>query len=133
MCAVQSVPRIWKAWRLVVWKFARTAQFGYYAERISRISKTIGMTYLKKTKLPLYCSINTDRHGTQRVRFRYKGGFSCYLSAKPGTPEFKRQYAEALAGIKPKQGAGEATPGTIAKLFAKYYQSPEFKYLSKNT
>ncbi len=51
------------------------------------------------SRLPKYCSRNKNQLGNKYVRFK-KGKFSTYLTDKPDSEEFMRQYANALKGIK---------------------------------
>ena len=81
---------------------------------------------MQKRKLPMYCHWAKDRHGKFRIRFRRRG-FSCYIYSKPGTNEFVADYEQCISAQKPSIGAGKLKPGSIAKLFAIYYESPEFK------
>jgi len=67
-----------------------------------------------------------------RVRFRTKNS-SRYIYENPGTPAFKKEYEAALTGKNVGLGAGQAGPGTITKLFAIYYKSPEFTGLAETT
>jgi integrase len=88
-----------------------------------------------KSGLPRYCSWNTDRHGTRRVRFR-KGGFSTYLAGVPWSEEFMRQYGAALDGVQVQAsnlGAARTIPGSFDALCVSYYRSPEFRGLKAST
>jgi integrase len=76
-----------------------------------------------KSGLPKYCAWNLDReNGKRRVRFR-KGTLSTYLIGTPWSPEFMRQYAAALEGVKAHAsnvGAGRTVDGTVNALVAAY-------------
>jgi integrase len=89
-----------------------------------------------KSGLPKHCSWNTDRHGTQRVRFR-KRGFSTYLTGIPWSEGFMRQYAAALEGVRaPNIGAERTIAGTVNALVSAYLDpnsSSPFKTLGKET
>jgi integrase len=82
-----------------------------------------------KSGLPKYCAWNLDReNGKRRVRFR-KGAFSTYLTGTPWSPEFMRQYAAALEGVKAHAsnvGAGRTVAGTVNALIVAYLESPLF-------
>jgi len=80
----------------------------------------------------MYCHWAKDRHGKYRIRFRHRG-FSCYIYSKPGTNEFNLDYERCMSAQKPAIGADKVKHGSIAKLFAIYYQSPEFKGLREST
>lgn len=51
------------------------------------------------SNLPKYCHRNENQLGNKFIRFR-KGTFSTYLTGKPWSEDFMRQYADALNGIK---------------------------------
>jgi hypothetical protein len=75
-----------------------------------------------KSGLPKHCSWNVDRHGTRRVRFRWRG-FSTYLTGTPWSESFMLQYAAALDGVKAQAsnvGAGRTVAGTVNALVAAY-------------
>jgi integrase len=78
-----------------------------------------------KSGLPKHCSWNLDReNGKRRVRFR-KGGFSTYLTGIPWSPDFMRQRAAALDGVKAERqeiGAERTKPGTVNALIVSYYK-----------
>lgn len=79
----------------------------------------------RRRKLDRYVSAFTDRHGTERFRFR-RGGVSRYLPP-PGSPEYKAAYNEALHGII---GVARVRPGTVNDLAARFYGSVGFKSVS---
>jgi integrase len=87
---------------------------------------------LRKRKLPMYCHWAKDRHGKYRIRFRSRS-FSHYIYSAPGTPGFAADYEQCLLNRRPAIGASEVKPGSIAKLFAKYYETREFKELAEST
>ena len=75
-----------------------------------------------KNGLPKYCGLNTDRHGTRRVRFR-KGGFQTYLTGTPWSDDFMRQYAAALDGVKAQaaaRGTERVITGSLNALITAY-------------
>lgn len=84
-------------------------------------------------KLPLYCRFTKDRHGKIRVRFEKRNAFSAYIYSKIGTKEFTADYANCLAGASPAIGVATVANGTIAKLFALWYQHPNFLQLKDST
>lgn len=53
----------------------------------------------------MYVSSFRDRHGTERFRFRRKGGITCYLRNKPDSDEFAAEYALLLADTEPPEAA----------------------------
>jgi integrase len=83
-------------------------------------------------RLPKWCTINLDRRGRPRVRFRRRG-VSLYLSGMPWSEPFMRQYAAALALQAPPVGAERTTPGSFSALVVAYYASTEFKRLAPAT
>lgn len=76
----------------------------------------------RKRKLDKYVSVFTDRHGTERFRFR-RDGSSRYLPP-PGSKEYKEAYAEALTGVAK---LARAKPGTVNDLVSRFYQSISFR------
>jgi len=87
---------------------------------------------MKKRKLPMYCHWAKDRHGKFRIRFRTRN-FSSYIYSKPGTSEFISDYQQCLLNRQPSIGSNVVKPGSIAKLIATYYETPEFKGLREST
>src|SRR5262245_27305749 len=92
---------------------------------------------MKRTKsgLPKYCSLNTDRHGKSRVRFR-RHGFSTYLNGTPWSDAFMREYGNALEELKTQRseiGASRTLPGSVDALAVSYYGSGEFLALQPST
>ena len=84
--------------------------------------------------LPKFCSWNTDRHGTRRVRFR-KGSFSTYLTGIPYSEDFLRQYAAALEGVQAQTsnvGASRTIPGSFDALVISFYRG-DFQRLKPST
>jgi integrase len=80
-----------------------------------------------KSGLPRYCSYNTDRGGTRRVRFRLRG-FSTYLTGTPWSEDFMRQYAAALDGVKGHAaalGRARLVAGSVNELVAAYLDCSE--------
>ena len=86
-----------------------------------------------RSGLPKYCGWNTDHHGKRRVRFRRRG-VSVYLTGIPWSPDFMKQYAVALDGMKGQAiGAARTIPGSFNALCVSYYRSPEFAGLKAST
>ena len=86
--------------------------------------------------LPKYVSEFRDRHGKYRVRFRRKGQDTYYFKARPGTDEFALEYQACLAGVEApvvQPGAGRAAHGSIDDLIARYYRSPAWNGMSKES
>ena len=104
-------------------------QSGYSLGPSNLNERTIGIDM--KRPLPLHCHYFTDRHGKNRIRFQIRFGFSTYIKSKPGTPEFRKEYALAMLGKLPS--VKKAYPGTISKLIEIYYKSPEFVILRDTT
>lgn len=85
-----------------------------------------------------YVVKDVDRHGNERFYFRRRGQRKIRLRAKPGTPEFQREYEAALAAnsngeLMSVNDGGAATPGTWRWLCQRYMQSAEFRQLDPNT
>jgi integrase len=55
------------------------------------------------------------------------------MYSKPGSEGFRNDYAECLANRLPSAGIDKVKPGSIAKLIAIYYASPEFRGLREST
>lgn len=87
---------------------------------------------MPKRRLPRYCSWNHDQRGNVYVRFR-RAGYSVNLHAQPGTPEFDRQYADALLNNRTVSGMSRVKPGSMKALAVQYYASPEFRGLREAT
>jgi integrase len=87
---------------------------------------------MSKRKLPMYCHWAKDRHGKFRIRYR-KEGFSCYIYSKVGSKEFIADYEQCISAQRPPIGAAKVKPGSIAKLIAIYYESPEYKGCRQST
>lgn len=82
------------------------------------------MTKRMPRKLPLYVVIERTRHGKIVFYFRIGKGERRRLNGVPGTPEFKRAYAAAMAGeaipeSKPDTGA----PKSLRWLIERYMES----------
>jgi integrase len=77
-------------------------------------------------RLPQNVTRFKDRHDKWRYRWRKKGR-TVYIHAKPGTPEFYREVAEA-------ETVGQGPPpGTFDDLILRYYQSPRWTQLAETT
>lgn len=83
--------------------------------------------------LPKYASEFVDRHGKPRVRLRKSGFQTVYLTVKPGTPEFTQQYHSWLKGGKIEAGAARVVRGTFDDLIMRYYASPQWKNIPKDS
>ena len=80
-----------------------------------------------------YLSQDIDRHGNVRVYVR-RHGRKVRLRSAPGSPEFMREYEDALAGIAVTAEPATAAPRTTLKwLVSAYYQSAEFRRLADST
>lgn len=76
-------------------------------------------------RLPRYCVEDIDRYGNIRIYLRRKGQPKIKLDGTPWTPDFMRQYDEALgAESKPSPGV---QPNTWEWLCRKYLASDTFK------
>lgn len=76
-------------------------------------------------RLPPYCIEDVDRYGKVRVYLRRKGQKKVKIDGTPWTPEFMRQYDEAM-GAAPKPQPG-VQPETWEWLCRKYLASDLFK------
>jgi integrase len=76
-----------------------------------------------KSGLPKHCTMQIDRHGARRVRFRTRT-VSAYLTGAPWTEEFMRQYAALKDRVEAKRADGvggeRSGPGSINALIASY-------------
>jgi len=86
---------------------------------------------MKRKKWPR-ASFYTDRHGTRRWRYRYKG-FSAELGTNYGSGEFIRRYEAAENRERVGAGTERTAPGTFTAVIASYYRSPMFKGLEDST
>jgi integrase len=82
----------------------------------------------------LYVVEDVDRHGNVRLYFRRPGQRKIRLRGKPGTPEFQREYEDALEA----EGSGQLKRANVSKAAAqatwrglclRYFQSTEFRQL----
>lgn len=79
-----------------------------------------------------YVSEFNDRHGKVRRRFRRKGFHTIYLNGEPNTPQFMREYADAMEGkVVPTRKAIKSR--SIADLTIRYLQSSNFKTTAPST
>ena len=85
-----------------------------------------------KPKLPRYVNIFTDRHGGLRCYFRH-AGIRIALHGEIGSPEWWRQYSDALAGHPVTAPRLPATPrvraGSVASVIAAVIASAEYQNL----
>ncbi len=83
-----------------------------------------------------YLVEDVDRHGNVRIYFRRPGHPKVRLYGLPGSAEFQKAYADAIARTKPGLApvAGEKkAQGSLAWLCMKYYASAEFNQLDQRT
>lgn len=79
-----------------------------------------------------YVNAFTDRHGRQRVYFRYKG--RSYPMPPVGTPEFYEEYARLLRTVaKLSAPNADPSPTSIEWLIKQYQASPEWSALADRT
>ena len=80
-----------------------------------------------------YVAEDNDRHGNVRLYLRKPGLAKTRLPGPLGSPEFWAAYHKALAAAPaPVRHAGPL-PGSIRRLVAEYYKTPEFKRLDAKT
>jgi integrase len=83
-----------------------------------------------------HCSWEIDRHGTRRVRFRWRK-ISRYVPGTPGSPEFMAAYArlldEATTSKPAPVGADRSAPHSLGALIKAYRASPAFKNTAPET
>lgn len=77
----------------------------------------------RKRKLDKWVTAFTDRHGTERFRFR-RDGVSIYLPP-PGSDEYKEAYRKACNGL-----TARVREGTVNDLVARFYASIGFRNVS---
>lgn len=77
-----------------------------------------------KTRYP-NVTVDPDRHGKLRARFRKAGRKPVYLATLPDQPGFDAEYA-ALIDQRPLVRVREI-PGTINALCTRYYESADFR------
>lgn len=68
-------------------------------------------------------TVNPDRHGKLRARFR-RDGLSVYLKSLPDQPGFEAEY-KALLQMK-VEASDRVIPGSVNDLVARYYRSADF-------
>lgn len=68
-------------------------------------------------------TVNPDRHGKLRARFRKVGTTPVYMKALPDQPGFDAEYQTLLSS--PRQ-IDRAIPGSIGDLVTRYYRSGDF-------
>ena len=86
-------------------------------------------------KLPPYVEAWHDRHGKLRVYFRKGKGGRVSLPSEIDSDEFRRAYADALAGLVSKKAIklGAVQSGTIGALIVAYLKSGGFLDLRATT
>lgn len=81
-----------------------------------------------------YLISDTDRHGNKRWYVRKPGQRKIRLREEPGTPEFVVAYKKALETLpEPKRGRAQIKPHSLQWLILRYYASPTFKQLDRQT
>jgi integrase len=88
-----------------------------------------------RRKLP-YVSGFEDIRGTRRWRFRRKGQASYYFKSAYLSSGFMEEYQACLAGTAAphvEAGAERTRPGSIDDLVARYYRSPAWQGLTKES
>lgn len=85
---------------------------------------------MPRNGLPKHCSWEIDRHGSQRVRFRWRK-VSRYVAGKPWSPDFMEIYGRLLAEATPPPsapaiGASRSAPHSLGALIKAYLASPPF-------
>lgn len=76
-----------------------------------------------KTRYP-GVTVNPDRHGKLRARFRKAGRKPVYMKTLPDQPGFKAEY-QALLEAAP-QIESRAIPGSVSDLLERYYRAADF-------
>lgn len=90
-----------------------------------------------RLKLPPYVHAFTDRHGKSRYYLRRPGFKRIPLPGLPWSPEFMAAHSGGMAGdiaggqLAP--GENRTRPGTISALIVAYFNSAQFKSLSRST
>ena len=89
-----------------------------------------------KRPLPLYVSEFADRHGKYRLRFRRKGQATYYFRNPYPSDAFWEEYAACRSGVaapKIEAGAGRARHGSIDDLIIRFYRSPGWQGMTKES
>lgn len=71
-------------------------------------------------------TVDPDRHGKLRARFRKAGRAPVYMKHLPDEKGFKEEYQALLTGLPPIV-IRTAKPGSVADLASRYYASGDFK------
>ncbi len=71
-------------------------------------------------------TVDPDRHGKLRARFRKAGRKPVYMKHLPDEKGFKEEY-EALLADRPLIVVRQAVPGSVGDLVSRYYASGDFK------
>src|SRR5262245_13176819 len=74
-----------------------------------------------------------DRHGKPRFYFRRPGFRLVPLSGLPWSPDFMRDYEEALTSQPAPIGSERVKPGTIRAVAVSYYNSVAFRSMKPST
>lgn len=85
---------------------------------------------------PRYVTEFADRHGKYRLRFRRKGQATYYFKAAHPTDAFWDEYNACLKGVaapRLEPGAGRAVHGSIDDLVARFYRSPGWQGMTKES
>lgn len=69
-------------------------------------------------------TVNPDRHGKLRARFRKTGFASVYMKTLPDQPGFDAEYKALLAGAP--QNEARHAPGSVNDLITRYYRCADF-------
>lgn len=78
-----------------------------------------------KTRHP-NVTVNPDRHGKLRARYRKAGVKPVYMKHLPGEPGFDAEYKGLCEGTGATSSAERAIPGSVDVLCARYYRSADF-------
>lgn len=82
-----------------------------------------------------FLSVDTDRHGKERIYLRIKGRPKIRLRGDPNTDAFAEEYRKAIEGqVAPTRQKHTASPqGSLRALCESYYRSAEYKRLDLKT
>lgn len=69
-------------------------------------------------------TVNPDRHGKLRARFRKAGEKAFYLDTLPDQPGFEKELAEKREA--PRDSEVRHAPGTVNDLLTRYYKAADF-------
>jgi hypothetical protein len=89
-----------------------------------------------RPRLPRYVNVFTDRHGKQRSYFRHAGNRTP-LRSELGSPEWWREYSDALAGRTVARPGLPVTPrvsaGSVASVIAGVVASAKYQKLRRTS